>query len=269
MTNTHAFKITLMTLCSLLLGNTPTITSAETEDHACYDFRNNDSELQTLLYKTYDSALRYLAYRDIPGIIKKYVHGKKALDYGVGTGFSADFLYELGFEVCGADINPHMLAAAQQTHPELPLFLIKNNYLPLSNLTQDLVFSSFVLFEIGSESQMTSYLEEAQRVLKHEGIFIALTGSQEVYTRDWAYLKVDYPENENLKSGDVARSYVIDADIEFIDYFWTEADYRKMFANAKLEILEVHYPLGKAGDPYFCKDELTYSPYLIIIAKKK
>ena len=40
----------------------------------------------------------YLAYRDLPGIIFDHVKGRKALDFGCGTGRSTRFLQKIGFD---------------------------------------------------------------------------------------------------------------------------------------------------------------------------
>jgi len=76
--------------------------------------------------------------------------------------------------------------------------------------------------------------------MKEEAIFIAVTGSQDMYSKDWLIYNTDYPENKNLKSGDLAKVYLRDADIEFTDYYWTESDYRHIFAQAEFNLLEIH-----------------------------
>jgi hypothetical protein len=50
------------------------------------------------------------------------------------------------------------------------------------------------------------------------------------------------------------------------DIFWTDADYREMFASAGLEILEVHRPLGNDADPFEWVSEREVSPWAIYVA---
>ena len=238
-------------------------------DYISYDSQTNKTDMQAVAYEsTHDSPLRYLAYRDIPYFLSKYVNGDKALDNGSGTGFSLEFLQRHGFEVVGADISKEMIARAQFNVLHAPIHFVENGTLPLPDNSYDLVFSSMVLFEIGCEEDMLKYLEETKRVMKLDGICIAITGSQDVFCKNWLDLDVDYPENKHIHSGGIAKSLVISAGIEFTDYYWTEEDYRQFFSKAGLQLLEVYYPLGYDTDPYKWKDEIISSPYVILIAKK-
>ncbi len=245
------------------------VPNAQSEEATIYLPKEDKSEKLAVSYrKTKYGMGRYLSYRDIPSLIRKYVHGKKALDNGIGTGISTEFLEELGFNVTGVDVSEEMLTQAIKSSPQTPVHLVKNGTLPFESDTYDLVFSSLVLFELGTKEEMVTYLQETERVMKEDGTFIAMTGSQDMYSKDWLIFNVDYKENENLKSGDLAKVYLCDAQIEFSDYYWTEADYQELFEKAGLHLVEIHYPLGKASDPYSWKDEKVVSPFVIFVAKK-
>ena len=56
--------------------------------------------------------------------------------------------------------------------------------------------------------------------------------------------------------------------MEFTDYFWSEEDYRQVFARSGLKLIEVHSPLGYAYEQHQWKDEMTCSPFSIFIATK-
>lgn len=243
--------------------------TVEADETTIYHSQDDKSTEQAVGYsKTNQSLGRYLAYRDIPFFIAQYVHGKKTLDNGAGTGFSTLFLQEQGLDVTGVDISKEMLAQAIINCPDTNFYLIQNGLIPVLSETYDLVFSSLVLFELGSEKEILTYLKEAKRVMKKDGVFIAVTGSQDMYSRDWLIFNTDYPENKNLNSGDLAKVYLRDAEIEFTDYFWTEADYRHLFEQAGFELLEVHYPLGYESEPYPWRDERISSPFVVLVAKK-
>lgn len=56
----------------------------------------------------------YLAFWDLPEIISKHTKGKKALDFGCGTGRSTRFLKNSGFDATGIDISGEMIAKARE-----------------------------------------------------------------------------------------------------------------------------------------------------------
>jgi len=148
---------------------TPEIDSAyvEKSDTSIYHSHDEKSSEQAVNYsKTAKCLCRYLSYRDIPSLITKYVRGKNGLDYGAGTGISTQFLYEQGLDVIGVDVSNEMLVQARNHCPETTFYMIENGTIPLDSETFDLVFSSFVLLELGNEKDMLTYLKEANRMLK-------------------------------------------------------------------------------------------------------
>lgn len=259
----------LMDIINSSIAISAVISSNLVADDILYKSQENKSAEQAIGYsKTNQSASRYLAYRDIPSFIKKYANGTKTLDYGAGTGFSTQFLLAQNLDVTGVDISKEMLAQAHINCPNTPFHMIQNGSIPAASHNFDLIFSSLVLFELGTKQEILKYLEEAKRVMKNDGVFIAVTGSQEMYAKDWYIYNVDYLENKNLKSGDLAKIYLRDAAIEFTDFYWTEADYRSFFSQAGLQLVEIYYPLGKDSEKYSWKDEKTASPFVVFVAKK-
>jgi ubiquinone/menaquinone biosynthesis C-methylase UbiE len=86
----------------------------------------------------------FLAYRDLPEIIGKHVPGKRALDFGCGTGRSTRFLRRLGFDVVGVDIAEQMLAMARLRNPGGEYILIPDGEVHgFEPDTYDLVLSAF------------------------------------------------------------------------------------------------------------------------------
>jgi SAM-dependent methyltransferase len=243
----------------------------DTETVAYYS-EMDKSDTQAFCYsKTHDSTHRYLAYRDIPSFLQKYSTGKKALDYGTGTGYSAYFLKELGFDVTGVDISKKMIEQAQVSYPHISFYPIEDENIPLEPFSFDLIFSSFVLFEMNTQEGIRSYLSKAKNLMNNGSVFVAVTGSQEMHSpaRDWLNFNTNFPENENPKSGSVVKVHLNDFGMEFTDYYWTEEDYRRLFLEAGFDLLEAYYPLGEKNEPYPWKDETTSSPFLVLVAKLK
>jgi len=69
----------------------------------------------------------YLAFRDLPALIRRYNHGPRALDFGCGTGRSTRFLRNLGLEVIGVDISQAMLDQARALDPSGEYYLLRGS----------------------------------------------------------------------------------------------------------------------------------------------
>ncbi len=83
-----------------------------------YRSTEDKTKEQAHLYlQTHQAPHRYLAYRDIPNFIRQFVKGKRAVDYGAGTGASSSFLYDLGLDVIGLDLSSNMLEKARDNFP--------------------------------------------------------------------------------------------------------------------------------------------------------
>ena len=216
---------------------------------------------------TKDTTWRYLGFRDISRLLCCHSTVDLALDYGCGTGMSSRLLRSLGYHVKGVDVSPTMLQQAKVDSPDLELSLLTDGTLPFDDETFDLVFSSLVLFEIGSKEDLKAYMAEACRVLKPEGIFVALTGSAEGFTGNWACFDTSFPENPTLKSGDLGRVKDLTSGIVFTDYYWTVDDYNECLEEAGMQLVEVHSPLGEREDSIEWLDEWHTSPVVILVAR--
>lgn len=214
-----------------------------------------------------NSGTTHVAFKVIPSIIKKYSSGIKTLDYGCGSGSSTLFLSELGLDVEGVDICPYMLKEASNIK-NISFKLIQSAQLPYGNDSLDIVFSSFVLFEISSKNELIDVFNEIYRVLKPGGIFMSVTGTEELYRRNWLTVDVDFPQNKNLKSGEVAKVLLSDVNVMVYDYYWTDQDYMDVVKQTNFVHLETTLPLGNESDGYNWIDEDKYPPYSIYVLKK-
>lgn len=214
------------------------------------------------------SGTGYLGFRDIPDLIKKYVKGPCALDFGCGTGRSTRFLKNLGLTVDAVDNSQAMIKKASLVDKPGSYTLIQNNKIPQKSEYYNVVFSSFVLFEISTKKELIEIFTEIHRVLKLGGVFIAVTGSTEMYKHPWLSLEVDFEENKNLTSGKLARIVLKDIGLELYDYFWTDEDYKEIMQHTNFSLSERIYPLGRSDDLYIWKSETTVSPYVIYVMSK-
>ena len=221
---------------------------------------NNYSQTHQLPY-------RFLAYRDFYRLIKNFKNINRILDFGSGTGASTHYLFEKGYEVIGVDKSIAMIDKAKLNFPELHFSNFeKLKFLPVF----DLVFSSFVLFELASKQEIINYLNQAASVLRDEGIFFGITGSEKLHQnmQKWLCFDVNYKENFQPNSGDIVKLGLRELKMEFFDYFWKESDYRECFKMSNLELIQIHYPIGLPEEPFDWKDELSISSFVLFLAKK-
>ncbi|MEW6187964.1 MAG: class I SAM-dependent methyltransferase, partial [Thermodesulfobacteriota bacterium] len=179
-----------------------------------------------------------LAYRDLPQIIQTHVLGKKALDFGCGTGRSTRFLKNLGFEVIGVDISEQMIQKARARDPRGDYRLIADGDLrSFEDSMFDLVFSIFTFDNIPSMEKKVTLFREFNRLLSKEGRIINLVSSPEIYRHEWvSFTTQDFPENHWAGLGDVVKIIMKDVrDIRPVeDILWTEEGYQKVFLRAGL-----------------------------------
>ncbi len=238
-------------------------------------FRNSVLNMKTHDYEKFANAYAqleikdtfYLAYRDIPKLIKKHSKGNKALDFGCGGGRLTRFLKKLGFDTIGIDHSQDMINEAQQIDTEGTYKVIENNKLPFNDSTFDLIFSSIVFMEIPSKQEMVQILKEMKRVLKESGIIIIITDAEDMYKVDWASFV--YPDKSNLESGQKVKVIIQGSGIELYDYYWKDKDYKKAFANSDLNVVETHKPLAKGDEPFKWVSETQFPHWIIYVLNKQ
>lgn len=229
----------------------------------------NDYSVISESYASLDNTgTAFLAFNKIPSLLSKYSSGKKTLDYGCGAGCSTFFLSELGLDVEGVDISIDMLNEARKINNDIKFELIKSASLPYSDNFFDVVFSSYVLFEISSKDELKKVFNEIYRTLKRGGIFIAITGSSELYNHKWLSLDVNFEQNKNLKTGDIAKVLLKDANLVVYDYYWTDEDYQEVINATDFVRLQQLFPLGCDSDGYTWEDEKEHPPYVIYVLSK-
>lgn len=105
----------------------------------------------------------YLAYRDLPEIILEQVKGRKAMDFGCGTGRSTRFLQKLGFDAIGVDISEDMIKKAREVEPQGDYRLVKDGNLShIKQETFDLVLSAFTFDNIPTMEKRLSCSDRSE-----------------------------------------------------------------------------------------------------------
>jgi trans-aconitate methyltransferase len=231
----------------------------------CYeDAKRAEAYAQLEFANTY-----YLAYRDLPEIIRSHVVGQKAIDFGCGTGRSTRFLRRLGIEAIGIDIAPEMITKAKQLDPDGDYRLAKDD--DFSGLTAggfDLVLSAFTFDNISGFLTKMRLFRDLVALLNASGKLISVVSSPEIYLHEWAsFTTKDYPENRNARTGDVVRIVTTDfADRRPAeDILCTDESYRQIYSGSGLTVIATYRPLGTAEEPYPWVNETRIAPWVIYV----
>lgn len=210
----------------------------------------------------------FLAFRDLPGMINRHCVGRVALDFGCGTGRSTRFLKDLGFDVVGVDIAERMLLRALERDPDGDYRLIDDG--DVSSLDQrfDLVLCAFTFDNIPALDTRLQLFRGLGQLLSENGRIVNLVSAPEIYVNEWASFSTkDFPENRQARGGDRVRIIMLDVPdrrpVE--DVLWTDQDYRQLYAEAGLNVLETHAPLGVDSDPCRWITEERLSPWAIYV----
>jgi SAM-dependent methyltransferase len=224
-------------------------------------------------YATLDFHRTYhLAYRDLPGIFRAHVSGRRALDFGCGAGRSTRFLRDLGFEAVGADVSEAMVEKARTTDPAGDYRLIHGEDLaPLGSGRFDLVFSSFTFDNIPTRERKVCLFRGLGDLLAPGGVLVSVVSSPDIYVNEWASFSTqDFPENRRARSGDVVRIIITDIPdsrpVE--DIVWSDEAYREVYGLSGLEAVAMHKPLARGDEPYDWVSETRIAPWVIYVLKQ-
>jgi len=214
----------------------------------------------------------YLAFRDLPELLQRHVTGRTSLDFGCGAGRSSRFLKDLGFNVTGVDISASMLAHARERDPGGTYLLVPDG--DLSTLTRgtfDLVFSAFTFDNVRGGTARAHLFAQFYELLSPSGRIVNLVSAPEIYVNEWtSFTTREFAENRSAGTGDKVRIIMLDVPdrrpVE--DVLWLDRDYREIYAEVGLEVVEVHRPLGTTADPYEWVSETHTSPWVVYILRR-
>lgn len=122
-------------------------------------------------------------YEHLPryGLARQLARGKKALDFGCGTGYGSFLLAQVAQSVVGLDIDELALTWARDHHRTSNLDFIQSSSLgeELPNSTFDLVTCFEMIEHVDFETQKAA-ISNIARLLKDDGILLISTPNPEV-----------------------------------------------------------------------------------------
>jgi SAM-dependent methyltransferase len=211
----------------------------------------------------------YLAFRDLPMLLRKYACGTRALDFGCGTGRSTRFLRDLAFEVIGVDVSEIMLGHARRHDPHGDYRSVADGALAgFDTGTLDLILAAFTFDNVPTEQQKTSALRELRRLLAPGGRLIVIVSSPDIYWHEWASFSTrDYPANRSARDGDSVRIVMLDVPDRrpVVDVLCSDAHYRELFDAAGLRVVDTVRPLATGSEPVRWVSEIAIPPWTIYV----
>jgi len=213
----------------------------------------------------------YLAFRDLPALIRRYNHGSRALDFGCGTGRSTRFLRNLGLNVIGADISQAMLHQARALDPSGEYHLVRHNIAgDFAPGSFDIILAAFT-FDNMPNGAKADALTGLRILLAPDGCLLLVVSSPAIYVNDWASFSTrDFPENRHAGDGDRVRIIMLDVPdhrpVE--DVLCTDAYYRRLFESAGLRVLNVQSPLATGKEAMRWVTETRTAPWTIYVLRQ-
>lgn len=215
------------------------------------------------------SGTYHLAFRDLPDLLRTHVGGRRAVDFGCGTGRTARLLGRLGFSVVGLDIAPEMVAMARRRDPAGDYRVIADgDFTSIAPGSSDLVLSAFTFDNIPGARRKARLFRGLRGLLASGGRIVNVVSTPEIYTHEWTtFTTRDFPGNRTARAGDVVYTVTTDHDdarpVE--DILWPDASYRATYRAAGLGVVAEVRPLARGDEGIAWKCETHVAPWAIYV----
>lgn len=208
----------------------------------------------------------HLVWRELPEVLRAHVTGRRAIDFGCGTGRSTRLLHALGFDVTGVDISPSMIARARQLDPAGDYRLLGSAGLGALGLGPvDLVLAAFPFDNIPAPEK-ARLLGDLCGQLGPGGRIVNVVSAPEIYTHEWvSFTTRDFPENRGARDGDVVRIVTREFSTgkPAEDILCSDQAYRAVYEQAGLAVVAVSRPLARGDEGLSWLSETRVAPWVI------
>jgi SAM-dependent methyltransferase len=211
----------------------------------------------------------YLAFRDLPSLIDRYSCGRRALDFGCGTGRSTRFLRNLGLKVTGVDISQAMLDQARALDPSGDYNLVGDRIGEhLAPKSFDVILAAFTFDNIPTDQKKADSLSGLRDLLALQGMLFLVVSAAAIYVNEWvSFTTRDFPENHHARDGDRVRIVMLDVPdrrpVE--DVLCTDAHYQRLFHSAGLRVVESQSPLATGEEATEWVNETNTAAWTIYV----
>lgn len=211
----------------------------------------------------------WLAFRDLPELLRRHARGSRALDFGCGAGRSTRFLKALGFKAVGLDVSAAMLDQARAKDPGGNYLLASDgDFTAFAAGAFDLILSAFTFDNVSTREHKIRLLRGLGALLSPGGVLVNLVSAPEIYLHEWASFSTrDFPENRAARDGQVVRIVMLDVPdrrpVE--DVLCTDRAWAAIHAAAGLRALEQRRPLGREGEACAWVSETSVAPWAITV----
>ena len=208
----------------------------------------------------------FLAFRDLPALFEKHVQGRRALDFGCGTGRSTRFLATHGFSAIGVDIAPAMIEHARELDPKGDYRLVDAESLPRIGGPFDLILAAFTFDNIPTDAAKRANLSALGGLLAADGRLVMIVSHPRIYLNEWASFSTrDFPENHSARDGDTVRIIMLDVPDRrpVMDVVCSPEHYARLFERAGLRCVETLEPLGREDDGIAWVSETRLAPWMV------
>ena len=120
----------------------------------------------------------HLIFRELPALLKTHVRGKRAVDFGCGTGRTTRFLGGLGFQTAGLDISAEMVGIARDRDPGGDYRVIEDgDFSSLIQSGNDLVLSAFTFDNIPDHERKARLFSGLRKLLRRTGRLVNIVST--------------------------------------------------------------------------------------------